>query len=79
MPHSLSAPTILQTTLLAAVLAAPLLGCTQSQENGMTGSSVPPGSAAAAAPGDVVGGGGALDQTYREIYTPGDPRWSNEY
>lgn len=79
MSHSLLAPSVLRTTLLAATLAAPLPACTQAPDHGMTGSSVPPAAAPSSAPGDVVGSGGALDQIYREIYTPGDPRWSNEY
>lgn len=26
---------------------------------------------------DAVGGGGRLDEIYRKIYTPGNPRWSD--
>jgi hypothetical protein len=77
MSHFLPAPSLLRTALFAAALAAPLLACSQPQETAVTGSSLPPGTSASAA-GDVVGGGGALDRTYREIYTPGNPCWSNE-
>ncbi len=81
MTHSLPAPSTVRTMLFAAMLAGPLFACAQSSNTstGLSGSSTPPATGASSAPGDVVGGGGALDQTYREIYTPGDPRWSNEY
>jgi hypothetical protein len=72
-------PSLLRATLFAAMVATPLLACSQSPESSMSGSSAPPATGASSTPGDVVGGGGPLDQTYREIYTPGDPRWSNEY
>ena len=70
----------LRATVLAAVLAAPLLACAQqSPEMHMSGSSVPPADNANAgyAPGDVVGGGGKIDQTYREIYSPGSSYWNS--
>lgn len=79
MSHPLSPPSVLRASLLAATLAAPLLACTQATDTNMSGSSVPPATGAASSPGDVVGGGGPMDKVYREIYTPGDPRWSNEY
>lgn len=72
---------ILRKTLIAATLAAPLFACapSRSPDADMARASVPPGSGASSAPADLVGGGGHLDEIYREIYTPGDPRWSNEY
>jgi hypothetical protein len=78
MSHPLSLPSMLRASLLAATLAAPLLACTQA-DTSMSGSSTPPAPKASSTSDDVVGGGGPLDQIYREIYTPGDPRWSNEY
>jgi len=70
----------LRATVIAVVLAAPLLACAQpSPEMHMSGSTVPPADNATAgfAPGDVVGGGGKMDETYREIYTPGSPWWNS--
>ncbi len=79
MPNSYPAPSVLRSTLLAATLAAPLLACAPAPDANMSGSSVPPASSASTASGDIAGAGGPLDDTYRQIYTPGDPRWSNEY
>jgi hypothetical protein len=55
------------------MLAAALGSCAGERDAGSAGSTVPK----ASDDGNVVGGGGRLDEIYRQIYSPGNPRWSD--
>jgi hypothetical protein len=55
------------------MLPAALGACAGDRGAGSAGSTVP----AASDKADVVGGGGHLDEIYRQIYSPGNPAWSD--
>jgi len=57
--------------LIVALGSLAILGACADEDAAQSGSSAPPGEKP-----DVVGGG-RLDEIYREIYTPGNPRWSD--
>jgi len=57
---------------LALVLSVATLGaCAPPDATSRVTSTVP------MVGGDVAGSGGKIDDTYRDIYTPGDPKWSH--
>jgi hypothetical protein len=49
-----------------------ILGACADEHAAQSGSTARPGEKA-----DIVGGGGRLDEIYRGIYSPGNPRWSD--
>ncbi|HUH84389.1 MAG TPA: hypothetical protein VLX85_07250 [Stellaceae bacterium] len=66
------APSLRGAAALALLLAAATLGgCAQPAAESRVTSTVP------MVGGDVAGAGGKMDETYRQIYTPGDPNWSH--
>jgi hypothetical protein len=76
MPVSKSSgATLARVTVVlgALVLPAALGACAGDRGFGSAGSTVPMGSDGH----DVVGGGDRMDEMYRQIYTPGNPRWSD--
>jgi len=58
--------------LIVALGPLAILGACADEHAAQSGATAPPGAKA-----DVVGGGGRLDEIYRELYTPGNPRWSD--
>jgi len=58
--------------LIVALGPLAILGACADEYAAQSGSTAPLGAKA-----DVVGGGGRLDEIYRELYTPGNPRWSD--
>jgi hypothetical protein len=55
--------------MLAGLVAATALGaCAGRNCSGSAGST--------ANPNDLAGCGGSVDRIYNELYTPGDPSWS---
>lgn len=71
----ISVLSISRAALTLSVLATVASGCAQPPpEAAVSGSSVPKASTAP----DIAGGGGAIDEVYRQIYTPGNPEWSNQ-
>jgi hypothetical protein len=66
------APSIRGFAALALLLAAASLGaCAPTGPTSRVTSTVP------MVGGDVAGASGKMDETYRLIYTPGDPNWSH--
>lgn len=72
MIDRLSILSTLRAAMLATAVGSPLAACAQQPGPDRIASTAP---IAAGAP-DLAGSGGQLDQTYREIYTPGSPWWS---
>jgi hypothetical protein len=59
------------TALIVALGSLAILSACAGEHAAQSGSTTLPGEKA-----DTAGGGGRLDEIYREIYTPGNPRWS---
>lgn len=62
----------LRTAALAISLCAPVVLSACAEDSARSGSSVN-----ADTKSDLVGGGGQVDEIYRQIYSPGNPRWSD--
>ena len=70
--HSEKAACGLRVAALVVSLCATVVLGACARDDARSGSSVMPD-----AKSDVVGGGGKADEIYREIYSPGNPRWSD--